>query len=178
MALLARNAPARGYSLLTVLIVVTALSVVTSAAYMLSASDTVAATARSHRALSIEAASTALNRYQQLARPSLDAAAIVPLVTESVGTMDVDGDGEADYETRYQVLNLGGEVLQGSIRVEAVGEVISLPEGNVVSRASVTSVLSTQRFVRPYENHIDNGPTAGGVMINIPLGPSTVIPSS
>jgi len=169
---------ARGYSLLTVLIVVTALSIVGSAAYMLSASDAITAAARSHRAVALEAASTAVIRYQRVARPSLDSAAVVPLVSESVGTMDVDGDGAADFESRYRVESLGADMLMGSIRVEAVGEVVAQPEGRVVSRASVTSVLSTNRFVRPYENHIDNGPTAGGVMINIPLKPTTVLPSS
>lgn len=166
----------RGFSLVVVLLVVTALSLVTSAAYMLSASDAVTASARSYRALALEAASAALSRYQGVAQPSLDAGATVPLVEESVGTFDLDGDGAVDYEIRYRVESAGADLLQNSVRVRAIGEVVAQPEGSIVARASVSSVLTTERFIRPYEDTINLGAAGGGVQQNIPLGPRTVLP--
>lgn len=153
----------RGYSLLTVLLVMIILALVGSAAVMQSGSDAGTAGARAMHSLALEAASTGMVRYQLAARPSHDAelpAETVLIPTEGIGSTDTDGDGTADRTTRFTVRVLGSGLVMDSVLVESLGEVVE--DDRVVARARVTASLGVRRVEDAYIGQVDQRPSGEG----------------
>lgn len=155
--------PARGFSLLLVLLTLVAIAVLGTTTMVLSSSDAGAAGARANRAAALAAAEVGLTAYTGNFSPSVDCAQPVGtvLLQGDAPALETDGQPGDDLLPRFTITVGQIQTAAESCNVLALGEVRDA-SGHVLGEALLNGTVRIETKESGYGGQKDSGPRATG----------------
>lgn len=155
--------PARGFSLLLVLLTLVVIAVLGTTAVVLASSDAGAAAGRSNRALALAAAEAGLAAYSGNFSPSVDCAQPAGTSLLAGNGPGIETDGQAGDDLLPSFTVTVGSVQTGAQTCNVLARgIVRDAAGNRLGEALLNGTVRIESMVGGYGGQKDSGPRATG----------------